>query len=64
MERCALSTHPPLTATFQRQKTPYVSPSDMTGESVLASSEAEMSITTQQPVKPNSKGEAYSSTSV
>ena len=31
----------------------------MTGER-----EAEMSITTPQPVKPNSKGEAYSSTSV
>ena len=39
-------------------------PSDMTGKSVQASSEAEMSITTPQPVKPNSKGEAYSSTSV
>lgn len=36
----------------------------MTGKSVLASSKADMSITTQQPVKPDSKGEAYSSTSV
>lgn len=36
----------------------------MTGKSVQASSEADMSITTLQPVKPNSKGEAYSSTSV
>lgn len=36
----------------------------MTGKSVQASSEADTSITTQQPVKPDSKGEAYSSTSV
>lgn len=36
----------------------------MTGKSVLASSEADMSITMPQPVKPNNKGEAYSSTSV
>ncbi len=36
----------------------------MTGKSVQASSEADMSITTSQPVKPDSKGEAYSSTSV
>lgn len=36
----------------------------MTGKSVQTSSEADMSITMPQPVKPNSKGEAYSSTSV
>lgn len=36
----------------------------MTGKSILASSEADVSITTSQPVKPNSKVEAYSSTSV
>ena len=36
----------------------------MTGKSVQASSEADMSITTPQPVKPNNKVEAYSSTSV
>lgn len=36
----------------------------MTGKSVLAFSEADMSITMPQPVKPNSKGETYSSTSV
>lgn len=36
----------------------------MTDKSVPASSESDMSITTPQPVKPNSKGEAYSSTSV
>ena len=36
----------------------------MTGKSVQASSEADMSITMPQPMKPDSKGEAYSSTSV
>ena len=36
----------------------------MTGKSIKASSEADMSITMPQPVKPNSKVEAYSSTSV
>ena len=36
----------------------------MTGKSILTFSEANTSITTPQPVKPNSNGEAYSSTSV
>lgn len=36
----------------------------MTGKSVQASSEVDTSITMPQPVKPNSKREAYSSTSV
>ena len=36
----------------------------MTGKSVQASAEADMAITMPQPVKPDSKGEAYSATSV